>query len=118
MTAGQRDQRIRVFGFTNVDTDGWATSSYQYQGEYWGRIDSPTVREATVAGQGEHLADAVVTFHRDVPLSDNGLLKSVQDGRHYKITGIPPTQRTSGEKKVFAVYAGDSTFAITGEPNP
>lgn len=73
--------------------------------------------EATVAGQGEHRADAIVTLARDVPLMHDGLLKCVNDGRYYKVTGLPPVIRRSAERKAFAVYADDApAFNITGEP--
>lgn len=118
MNAGLRDQRIRVYSFSNATGDGWATSGYQYLGEYWGRVDAPTVTEATVGGQAEHIAQAVVTFHRGVALAHDDLLKSLRDSRYYKVTGIPPVERRSSERKVFAVYADDaaSGYAITGEP--
>jgi hypothetical protein len=118
MNAGLRDQRIRRFSFSDTTTDGRVASGYAFVGEYWGRVDAPTIREATVAAQGEHIAEAVVTLHRGVTVLHDDLLKSVNDGRYYKVTGVPPVQRRSNERKVFAIYADDAapTFAITGEP--
>lgn len=115
MNAGQRDNRVRYFAFANTSSDGWATSSYSYTGEYWAKVAAPTMREVTVGGQGEHVVDAVFTFLRTVQIDPGGLLKA--DNRYYKITGVPPLIRRSNERQVFATYVDDiSAFNITGEP--
>ena len=56
-----------------------------------------------------------LTLERGVEVSADGVLKS-EDGRYYKVTGIPPANRMANEIKVFAVYADDAQLAITGEP--
>jgi hypothetical protein len=115
MSAGKRDQRVRVFAFSNATADGWATSGYSYAGEFWAQVSAPTMREVTVGGQGEHVVDAVFSFIRDVVLELGGLLKA--QGRYYKITGLPPLVRTSNERTAFATYVDDAqALAITGEP--
>jgi len=118
MSSGKRDQRVRVFAFANATSDGWATSGYSYAGEYWAQVSAPTMREVTVGGQGEHVVDAVFSFMRYVAIQAGGLLKTVQDGRYYKVTGVPPLVRTSNERTAFATFVDDiSAFAITGEPS-
>jgi hypothetical protein len=115
MSAGLRDQRIRVFDFSDTSTDGRASSGYTYRDEYWGGVSAPSMREATVAGQGEHVADAVFTLERGVQVQSGGLLKA--DDRYYKVTGLPPANRMANEIKVFATYVDDAgSYNITGEP--
>lgn len=114
MGAGKRDQRVRTFSFSNATGDGRATSSYAYQGEYFGRVDAPSATEATIARQGEHLIDAIVTLERGISIAPGDLVKA--DSRYYKVTGVPPLVRRSTDRKLFAIHADDSTFAITGEP--
>lgn len=115
MSVGLRDQRIRVFSFSDTSSDGRASSGYAYVGEYWGRADAPSMREATVAGQAEHQADAVFTLEKGVVVSPDGLLKA--DSRYYKVTGVPPANRMANEIKVFATYADDAgSYNIMGEP--
>ena len=115
MSAGLRDQRVRVFSFASTSVGGRASSGYAYVGEYWGRLDAPSMGEATVAGQAEHKIDAVVTLARGTVTALGGLLKV--DGRYYKITGVPPANRIANEQKVSCVYADDAgSYSITGEP--
>jgi hypothetical protein len=117
MQAGRRDQRVRYFSFVNANSDGWATSGYAYEGEYWANVATPSMAEVTVGGQAEHVVDAVFTFLRNVPIQPGGLLKTRNDGKYYKITGTPPLTRRSNDRQAFATYVDDiSSFNITGEP--
>jgi hypothetical protein len=115
VSASLRDQRIRYFSFSDTSTDGRASSGYAYVGEYWGRVDAPTMGEATVAGQAERVLDATFTLERGVAVAPGGLLKA--DARYYKVTGVPPANRMANEQKVSAVFADDAgSYNITGEP--
>lgn len=115
MSTGLLDQRIRLFRESSSSTDGYATSGYAYDREVWGRLDAPSAREATVASQGEHVVDAVLTVARGIAVAPGALVKG-EDGKYYKVTGVPPSSRMMNRQRAFAVYVDDSSFSVTGEP--
>lgn len=114
MSAGLRDQRIRVFSYSDTSADGRMSSGYAYIGEYWGRIEAPSGRERTTAGQAEQEVDAVITLNINAPVTLDGLVKG-PDGKAYKVSAVLP-RRMLQELEVYAVYADDSTMTLTGEP--
>lgn len=115
MSTGLLDQRIRLFRFSDTSSNGYASSGYAYDRECWGRLDAPSAREATVANQGEHVVDAVLTVQRGIPILPGALVKG-EDGKYYKVTGVPPSSRMMSRQRAFATFVDDSSFSVTGEP--
>lgn len=115
MSAGLRDQRIRIYDYSAVDSGGYQSSSYAYVAERWGRLEAPGGREATVAAQANQQIDAVVSFAADAPVTANGILKVVSTAKVYRVTAVLP-RRMLNELEVYAVHNDDASLTLAGDP--
>lgn len=120
MSIGLRDQRVRVYGYSDSGDEGRAGETYPYLDEFWGRVTSPSGREATIAAQAEETLDALVF------LSDE-IIDELPDGKFpvdgllsigptfYKVLSIFPARMTR-EIGVRVSFAESASYAITGAP--
>lgn len=114
MSIGLRDQRVKVYGYSDATSDGRADPRYSGQGTYWARISAPSGREATIAGQATENIDAVFSFSAEATIPPDGFLRGPDD-RLYRILTVLPIRGTGAppEKQVLAVYAEDSEQTVT-----
>jgi hypothetical protein len=116
MSIGMRNERVRIFTYSNTGSDGFMASTYTYVAERWARKELPSGREITVAAQAEHKVDAVFEFAAEVTVTRNGLLK--HDGDLYFVRSALKRKGLGGQPviQVMAEYADKSNVTVTGEP--
>lgn len=69
-----RDQRVKVYGYSDVGTDGRANPVYSGTETYWASMGAPNGREATIAGQANQRVDAVFMFSGEAVIPPDGFL--------------------------------------------
>ena len=106
MSEALRDERVKLYSFSDVATDGRVAPTYTYARTCWGRQAIPGSREATIAGQASQRVDAVFVIPEGIVVDQNGGIRG-QDGTFYVVTGVLPVRNTASlrEQIVFAENA-------------
>jgi hypothetical protein len=117
MSASLRDERVKLYTYSNTGTGGRATPRYTFSVSRWARRAIPGSREATVAGQASQQVDAVFILPDRVGIDADGAIRA-QDGTLYKITGVMPVRNTASiaEQIVFATYAAEMSLSVSETP--
>lgn len=114
MSLSHRDERWKVYGYSDVGTDGRANPVYSGIGEWWARMVGPSGREVTMASQAGQRVDGVVVFGDEAVIPSDGFLRG-PDEKLYRILAVPFAARGSSalsEQLVPVVYAEDSAQVI------
>jgi DNA-binding beta-propeller fold protein YncE len=122
MSAGFLDEKVRLFGYTGdaSNVNGFPASTYPFLEERWGRVESPSGDEVTVAAQASQRRRAVLTIDDDSRPVDqqakaDGVFKRLADGSVWKIVDVQQ-RRALRTLEIFGEWADENTFALTGEP--
>ncbi len=113
MSAGIRNERVRLFTYASGATAGRINPSYAYAAERWGRVSTQRADATTVATQAQHVATIIVALADEAIVQRNGVLK--WDGRYWKVDAVEP-RRAQREIQVTAFWVDESTITVTGEP--
>ncbi|HEX6576655.1 MAG TPA: hypothetical protein VF042_16925 [Gemmatimonadaceae bacterium] len=112
MSESSRDERVKVYSFSDAGTGGRAAPTYTYVRSYWGRRQRPSMREVTVAGQASQVADEVFELPGHAVIDQDGAIRS-QSGTLYKITGVEPVKGSvHSEIMVRAAYADEMQLVV------
>lgn len=111
MSAGTRDQRLRVYTRVDSTNSGVPVRSYLYADTWWGRIVEPTSSEVTVGLAAGQRIDGIAHFADEAVLTDTGLVLD-EDGHRWEIRGIV-TNRTTRSLKVRLERANEAQSADT-----
>lgn len=74
MSASLRNQRIRIYRYSDVGTNGVPDERYTFLAERWGRLTALGTKQVTIGGQAEHTVNAIAEFGDEVSVPQNGLL--------------------------------------------
>lgn len=88
MSASLRNQRLRLYAYSNAGTNGVPDERYTFTAERWGRLTPLGAKQFTVGEQAEHTVNATAEFADEVAVPDNGLL--TYNGATYFIRGVLP----------------------------
>lgn len=113
MSESLRDERVKLYTFSDAGTGGRVAPTYAYALSCWGRQAIPGSREATIASQASQSVDAIFVLPERVTVDDDGAIRG-QNGTLYKITGVQPVRNTSSlsEQIVTAVYADEMSLTV------
>jgi hypothetical protein len=92
MSIATRDQRVRLYTYSDAGSNGIVSSTYTFSVERWARKESPTGREVLLAEASQYKTDAVFTFGDEVAVPSRGLLK--HGDTYYEVRGILPRRAT------------------------
>lgn len=111
MSVELRDERVKLYTFSDTGSGGRAAPTYMYSVTRWGRREIPGSREATIAGQASQQVDAVFVLPDRVTIDGNGAIRGA-DGTLYKITGVYPVRNSASivEQIVFATYSDEQSM--------
>lgn len=98
MSAGLRDQRVKILELVDSTVNGRVGTGYRVQASgqaddaWWARVEPVTAREVQLAQQQEHRVDVVFAFDDGVAgLVPEGILQHGSD--FYRITGVYPVRQ-------------------------
>jgi hypothetical protein len=113
VSISHRDQRGRVYGYSDVGTGGLMDSKYTFLYERWCRKEPPSGKEVTTGLKAEHRIDAVWSFDDHVVIPENGALKI--NGEVYLVRAVMP-RRVAREVQVYAeLVRGDQSTVNLAE---
>lgn len=117
MSESLRDERVKLYTFSDTGSGGRYAPTFTYSVSCWGRQAVPGSREATIASQASQTVDAVFVLPERVSIDDDGAIRG-QNGTLYKITGVQPVRNTSSlvEQIVTAVYADEQDLTVDETP--
>lgn len=93
MSAGLRNQRIRIYAYSDNGADGVPSALYTFTAERWGRLIDRAGRESRVGGQAEQVTDAVIVLSDEAVLDGNALLKVGSDCYSVRALSARPLAR-------------------------
>lgn len=94
MSVGLRDQRGKIYRYSNAGTEGLIDARYTYDVERWCRFEMPSGREQTLGAKADRQIDGVVAFADEVTIGIHDLI--VVDAVQYKVVAVLP-RRQQGE---------------------
>ena len=109
VSVGLRDQRVRIYTYSDAGSDGFAASRYTFSVERWGRFELPSGREQTLAGKADKQLDGVVAFADEVAVTIHDLL--VVSEVQYKVVAVLP-RRMMREIICHCVLADEDTDVV------
>ena len=121
MSAGLRNQRVKIYAYTDNGADGVPSALYTFTAERWGRLISAAGRELRVGGKAEQLADAIIVLSDEAVFDGNALLQV--GGVNYLVratSALPFTREVEAicqlaDDDVFtAELLADGTFIANG----
>lgn len=120
MTVSLRTKRVGVYAYSDTGSGGLVAHTYTKvpsaasDGNWWASRGVPTGKEALVAQQSEHVADAVFGFDSDVPITPDGLIVDVALGEAFKVIAVLARDTSTGEWQVLAEFNTDAVYTEVG----
>lgn len=123
MTLSLRDQRVRIYGYTNQpgSDSGFVNPKYVVlpsadpDQAWWCRLQETIGRELTVAEAAEHQSNCEIYVSDEVAVPLNGvallLLPDGNPGPLYRISDVHAL-RIIGELQISAVFADKSLYTL------
>jgi hypothetical protein len=122
--SSQWTEAVRVFNRDKALDQGLPSNTYVFV--HSGEVDGafamsrgvPSGRDAIIAGQRDHKADAVFCCDDETPVSDESLLRDLEDKRLYRVLKREHNRRT-GEFVLLAEASAldsDDSVVLVGEP--
>jgi hypothetical protein len=88
VSVGLRNQRVRIYTYSDAGSDGFMTSTYTFSIERWGRFEVPSATESTLGGKADQKLNGQVALHKEAIVGIHDLL--IVDDVQYKVVGIKP----------------------------
>ena len=109
MSVSSRRQRVRIYSYSNVGSEGEVGSAYTFVAERWGHVMPTGGRESTGFGTTGHSIDAIILLPDDVTVTDDGLLAHGDD-RYFVRSVIPRRKRR--ELEVLGQRVADAVLDV------
>lgn len=89
MSVGLRNQRGRIYNYSDAGSDGFVNSTYTFAVERWCRYEPTVTREQTLGGKADQQLDGIVAFSQEVTeIGINSLI--VVGDVQLKVVGVRP----------------------------
>ncbi len=121
MSLALRDQRARIYAYTDQGDSGVAAHLYAVvpspdpDQAWWCRVEEPGGHELTVGQGAEHQSGAVIAFSAEVPVPLNGVVVLLRPdgstGPLYRVASVSP-RRQVGEIAVTGVFADHAVYTL------
>ena len=103
MSLSLRNERGKIYRYSNAGSEGLIISRYTYDVERWCRFETPSGREQTLGAKAGRQLDGKVAFADEVTIGINDLL--VVHEVQYKVVAVLP--RRAAREILCDVVLGD-----------
>jgi hypothetical protein len=98
-----RNERGKIYRYSNAGSEGLTDSRYTYDVERWCRFETPSGREQTLGAKADRQIDGKVAFADEVTIGINDLI--VLYAVQYKVVAVNP--RRASREILCDVVLGD-----------